>query len=107
MLTAVASAFAMPPGSRRLVTVDGRRILVVVDGDGVHALLDECPHYGVPLSDGRLRNGVVECPWHGWRFDVRTGECLHNRSAVTTFPAFEQDGRLYVETPVVVRSADG
>ncbi len=39
----------------------------------VYAFEDRCPHRGTALSQGVLNRGVVECPRHGWRFDVRTG----------------------------------
>ena len=40
------------------------------DGAGVpHALVDRCPHRNAPLSIGRVRDGLLECRYHGWRFD--------------------------------------
>jgi nitrite reductase/ring-hydroxylating ferredoxin subunit len=38
-----------------------------------------CPHWLGPLEDAPLEDGAVRCPWHGWRFDVRTGENLDGR----------------------------
>jgi nitrite reductase/ring-hydroxylating ferredoxin subunit len=32
-----------------------------------------CPHSGGPIGDGAIKDGIVECPWHGWRFHVDTG----------------------------------
>ena len=32
-----------------------------------------CPHSGGPLSEGKIENGVIECPWHGWQFNVGDG----------------------------------
>lgn len=42
-------------------------------GDEVFAMVDNCPHAGFPLSDGRLAGCVIVCEAHGWPFDVRTG----------------------------------
>ncbi len=42
-------------------------------GDGVHAMENQCPHAGAPLSEGELDGFTVFCPQHGWDFDVRTG----------------------------------
>jgi phenylpropionate dioxygenase-like ring-hydroxylating dioxygenase large terminal subunit len=39
------------------------------------ALQDACPHRGMPLSCGRFDGLQVECSYHGWRFDARTGQC--------------------------------
>jgi len=33
-----------------------------------------CPHRGGPLGEGTLDGSIVTCPWHGWRFDVNTGQ---------------------------------
>ena len=45
-------------------------------GGAVGALLDRCPHRNVPLTDGRVRDGQLECPYHGWRF-ATDGRCMH------------------------------
>ncbi len=42
---------------------------------GVGALVDRCPHRNYPLSDGRVRQGALECPYHGWRF-ASDGSCV-------------------------------
>src|SRR5271170_196993 len=39
------------------------------------AMRDACPHRGMPLSFGRLDGGSVECSYHGWHFDVHSGQC--------------------------------
>ncbi|MCE9594507.1 MAG: Rieske (2Fe-2S) protein [Planctomycetes bacterium] len=40
----------------------------------VHCVQAFCPHLEGPLFEGSLASGVITCPWHGWRFDVTTGE---------------------------------
>ena len=57
------------------------RICVAIVNGGVVAFSDQCSHREFPLSAGEiLEDGTVECPWHGARFDCRTG-------AVTRGPA--------------------
>jgi nitrite reductase/ring-hydroxylating ferredoxin subunit len=90
----VARVSELPPGSRRIVEIDGRSIGVFnVDGR-FYALRNTCPHQGAPLCQGSLdgtytstrpgeyvreREGeVLTCPWHGWEFDVTTGRSLFN-----------------------------
>lgn len=52
----------------------GDPVCLIHRGDEVTALRDECPHQGMALSAGEiLPDGTVECPWHGARFDCRTG----------------------------------
>ncbi|CAN5147454.1 hypothetical protein BH11PSE2_BH11PSE2_17850 [soil metagenome] len=52
------------------------RPLVVFQGEGGPAVfLDRCPHRNMPLSRGRVREGAIECPYHGWRF-ASDGRCV-------------------------------
>ncbi len=62
-----------------VVEFDGRRYRIVdIDGELVaHSLV--CPHMLGPLDEADVENGCVECPWHGYRFDVRTGESSDGR----------------------------
>src|SRR5258706_13628719 len=54
------------------------------------ALRDACPHRGMPLSCGQLDGEQVECSYHGWRFDVHTGQCA-------VIPALVADQKLRVD----------
>jgi nitrite reductase/ring-hydroxylating ferredoxin subunit len=54
--------------------VDTRAVLVVLVGDEVVAYEDGCRHRGTSLAEGYVRNSVVTCPGHFWRYDLRTGE---------------------------------
>ena len=72
----VARIDALPNDKGKVVEVEGRQIaLFRVDG-GVYAIDNRCPHEGGPLGAGHVQNGVVTCPWHQWRFDVRTGALI-------------------------------
>ena len=69
-------------------------------------MVDRCPHRNVPLSLGRLRDGLLECRYHGWRFD-RSGACRaipglcaedpgRRGRAAEPVPCVEQDGFVWV-----------
>src|SRR5215510_10687047 len=83
----------VPVGS--CVTVDlsdGNELaLYNVDGE-FYATSNFCPHKGAPLSEGKLCRHVIECDWHGWRFDVRTGVCADTSEAVETYPVRVEGG---------------
>lgn len=66
-------------GLPRLVVFGGQRFrLVELDGALiVHAA--DCPHWLGPLDDAKVEDGCVRCPWHGYRFDLRTGESADGR----------------------------
>jgi nitrite reductase/ring-hydroxylating ferredoxin subunit len=64
-----------------LVVGAGRDAVRVIEADGAlvaHAVV--CPHLGGPLDAAPVCDGVVTCPWHGYRFDVRTGAAADGRS---------------------------
>jgi 3-phenylpropionate/trans-cinnamate dioxygenase ferredoxin component len=81
---------------------NGSRICLVRDDQAVHAFFDRCPHRDFALSGGDLVEPcVIECPWHGARFDVRTGDVLQGPA---TDPLFRlqvqvEDHRVYVAVP--------
>jgi len=52
-----------------------RRAVVLRDGS-THAVPLVCPHQGLPLDCEPDEAGIMQCPWHGYRFDVRTGVCI-------------------------------
>jgi 3-phenylpropionate/trans-cinnamate dioxygenase ferredoxin component len=57
---------------------DGQRVCLVRDGERVYAVVDSCTHKGFAISGGDMVGPcVLECPWHGARFDVRTGRATH------------------------------
>jgi nitrite reductase/ring-hydroxylating ferredoxin subunit len=60
----------------KLVELEGQKIaLFRVDG-AFYALSDTCTHRGGPLSEGEVEGTEVTCPWHGAKFDLRTGAVL-------------------------------
>ena len=66
-------------GRVKSVTLDGIT-LCMTHWDGQYGALDNrCPHQGGPLGKGCLQGKLVTCPWHGWQFDVSTGEHEANR----------------------------
>src|SRR6188472_3698685 len=70
------------------VQVDGESVCIAnVDGK-YYAINNICTHEGGPLADGNLEGYEVECPWHGSKFDVRTGE-VTNPPANEPEPAYE------------------
>ena len=63
--------------------------MLVRRGGAVSALADQCPHQAMPLSAGELTaEGMIECPWHGARFDCVTGECRRG-PATDDVPVYE------------------
>jgi len=51
------------------VTILNTPLVLFRTDTGIAALLDKCPHRNAPLSLGKIRQGKIECPYHGWQFD--------------------------------------
>ncbi len=69
----------LPPGGRRVVQVGEKRIVLVNLAGEVYAFSARCPHDGGPLDEGTLWAGEIECPWHHYLYDVRSGENIYPR----------------------------
>ena len=61
------------PGEMRALECAGRPIVLCNAEGQLYAVDDDCPHAGAPLSEGRLRGCILECPLHGGKIDVRDG----------------------------------
>ena len=88
------------PGERAVVEVEGRRIAVFnLDGELV-AIDDKCAHQGAALADGVMRDGVVTCAAHLWRYDLRTGERTDSSGfQQETFPVTTDGEMVFVDVP--------
>ena len=104
----VPAAFARQLRDRPLpVDVGGVALVAFRDGDGrAQVLIDRCPHRSVRLSLGQVRDGCLECPYHGWRF-AGDGRCAHvpfnptaklDQLRATAVPTVERGGLIWVFT---------
>lgn len=109
----VAALDELAPGERRLLMADDKSIGVFNTGSQIVAVLNICPHAFAPICLGQLsgttmpakpgtfiwgrENEILRCPWHGWEFDLHSGQCLTDRRRLKRFPVLIRDGRIYVE----------
>lgn len=106
---ALAPVDQVPPGTARSFKVGGRAIAIYNVAGRFYALRDACPHQGAALSGGTVvgavrasqpgcyefnpRERVVRCPWHGWEYDLATGQSYYSpRKRVRSYPASVQPG---------------
>ena len=108
---AVMRAADLPPGGRARIEAFGTEVAVFnLDGE-LFAVANACPHHGGPLCHGRIsgarlpsdpyehrwgrENRVLTCPWHGWEFDLESGQALFDeRVRVRTFDVRIEDGQV-------------
>ena len=70
-------------GCQWQVNVDGRPIALFRFEDKFYAMKNSCLHQGWPMSEGNVKNYMVECPLHGWVYDFRDGKCLSTPGRTT------------------------
>jgi nitrite reductase/ring-hydroxylating ferredoxin subunit len=125
----VALAGEIPPGGRKIVTIGRLQIGVFNVAGEIKAYRNACPHAGAPVCVGRISGTsqpsrvyeyiygsegcILRCPWHGWEFDLRTGEHLVDPEIrlksvpveaagaehLDSFPVDQAEGTLYVLLP--------
>ena len=61
---------------KKLVELDGKRILLTQVEGAYYAISNKCPHMGGSLYNGSLQDGVITCPRHGAKYDAKTGKGL-------------------------------
>ena len=87
------------PKNRALPVVGptGERIAVVRHAGGISALHGVCAHQGGPLSEGKVIDGCLTCPWHGWTYRPEDG-CAPPPfvEKIPTYDVRIQDGRVWV-----------
>ena len=95
----VCSLAELEAASAVAVDVGDLRIAVFLHGGGIYALSETCPHRGGPLHLGRVRNGIVQCPWHLWQFDLASGcSPVNPVSRVPSYPVRVEGGMVLVRT---------
>jgi nitrite reductase/ring-hydroxylating ferredoxin subunit len=113
----VAKSSEFKDGDRRIVTAGPREIGVIFKAGKYYAYSNICLHQGGPACEGLLINNVVEvlnadrtyvqqtfgdkvhivCPWHGWEYDLETGECVGDRKQkLRSFEVVKRGDDIYV-----------
>jgi nitrite reductase/ring-hydroxylating ferredoxin subunit len=97
-LIKVGEVTDLTPGQGKLVQVDGTDIALFNVNGTYYAVEAICPHEQGPLHDGELDGGTIVCPWHGYDFNVKTGECYADPELrVTTFVVKTEGNNLFIE----------
>lgn len=77
----IATIDAYEANPLRSYSLFGRKFGIFRSEDGgYYGLETNCKHQGADLLQGRIVGTIVTCPWHDWRYDLSTGECLDNDS---------------------------
>ena len=79
-----AMTSSVPEGSGTVLELEGKTIALFQVNGKFYAIDNTCKHRGGPLGEGGLDGNVVTCPWHGFQFDVTTGNCATNPAIAQT-----------------------
>lgn len=100
MRTKVAEVGTIPENEGIVVKVDERPIALFNLGGGIYYAVDDtCPHQGGSLGQGDLEEDVVVCPYHEWRFNIKSG-ASHEIPGfdIPTFPVIVEGNDIFIET---------
>jgi nitrite reductase/ring-hydroxylating ferredoxin subunit len=101
------AAAGIPEGGARSFAHEDKRIAVFRTPGGVFACDNRCPHQGYALVRGDVKDGVLTCAWHNWKFELGTGTCQFGGEAVRTYPVQVRDGQVWLDvadpSPEVIR----
>jgi nitrite reductase/ring-hydroxylating ferredoxin subunit len=87
-------------GRMTAVILNNSSIILTRIGQTIYAFSAQCPHASGDLTRGELHRGRIDCPEHGYRFDIRSGFPVWPPDEVCRlkkFPVKEQDGRIYIK----------
>lgn len=99
VLVAVGEAAELQENVIHKVEHDGAVIAVVRLGDEFYAVDGKCSHAGGPLCRGEINaeDKSISCPWHGWEYDLTSGDCLFDDSLKQqTFSVQINDGTVFI-----------
>ncbi len=115
----IGSAADVPANGLKTFDAEGRSIVVARVGNGYCAVINKCPHLGLPMAGGKVENGTITCPFHNSRFDMCTGKNLDwvqgvvgvklpawsrqiialgkEPTPIQSFQVTEEDGKLFID----------
>jgi len=95
-------------GKSAIIEVGDKEIALFNYKGNFYAIDNTCPHRGSPLGEGRIEEGILICPGHEWRFELKSGWCPQNPELSTeVYPIKVHDEKIYVrlEKPKVEGAA--
>ncbi len=102
--TELADANDVQGGKIITANVGSKQLAVTKTEKGLYAVNARCPHQGGPLGDGEFCGEHIRCPWHGFKFDLKTGKGVGNDDVVETVKVRESNGKIEALAPKPKRS---
>jgi len=94
----VADSAAVEHEAAAEFVIAGKVVAVFRHQGKLYALDAMCAHQGGPIAKGTVEHGCVTCPWHGWQYELATGEqTIHQQKLLETYPTEEADGGIWIK----------
>ncbi|HEY2550651.1 MAG TPA: Rieske 2Fe-2S domain-containing protein [Streptosporangiaceae bacterium] len=93
----VAAADDISVGGAKSFAYLDKRLALFRTAAGVFASDNRCPHQGYALVRGDVKDNVLTCAWHNWKFELGTGVCRHGGENIRTYPVRISDGQVLVD----------
>jgi nitrite reductase/ring-hydroxylating ferredoxin subunit len=111
----VAQLDELEDATPKVFAVAGRSVGLIKSNGRIHAVRNVCPHKGAPVCRGTFRgtmlpsdpgtfvfgldDRILQCPWHGWEFDLNTGQtlCGNGNKKLMLYPVTVKEGAIYIE----------
>jgi nitrite reductase/ring-hydroxylating ferredoxin subunit len=87
----------IPDAGGKLFRHFDKRIALFRTPRGVYAVDNRCPHEGYALVKGDVKEGVLTCAWHNWKFALESGECLFGGENTRTYPVDVRGGEVWLD----------
>jgi len=85
-------------GQGKVVNVKERKFALFKKGGKFYVMDNTCLHRGGPIGKGKLNGGIVTCPWHGWQYDITTGECKTTQGMkLKTYPVTVKGEDIFID----------
>lgn len=93
----VADLADIPPGTAKVVAVQNIEVALFNLEGTIYAIDNMCQHAGGPLGEGKIVGDNVICPWHGYRYHIKTGRYIKNPDmSVACYPVKVENGAISV-----------
>lgn len=84
--------------NKEVFEIDGKKFFIIEYKDNYFLLESICKHMGGPLEKGKLIDNLIECPWHGCKFDFKTGKSPNSSNKLISKKAILKDGYICLQS---------
>ena len=82
----------------KILKFKNKTIALFKNDTNLMAFGNRCPHRGGSIGNGTMKNGIISCPWHKWKFDSKTGKAIENEiHCLKVYPLEKRNDGVYIK----------